>query len=232
MELKGKVALISGGGSGIGLAIARGLTKEGVHTILASRRYDLVSKRAKELSSSTKSIAIEVDIRSKSSIERAMERVWSEFSTVDILINNSGVGTDALAVDLAESEWDRVIETNLKGAFLLSQAVLPKMIANRRGHIINISSQAGKHGYANATAYCASKFGLIGFGLALQEEVRSHNIKVNNLLPALVQVPPPEESGQVRQGVLQVEDLAETVVFLCKQPERVKIEDIGLYNFA
>lgn len=232
MNLRNKVALITGGGSGIGYAVARALAREGVQTILASRRVDLLREKAGELSASTqtRSYAVAMDVRSRKSIEAALGEVSKVFPTIDILINNSGVGADANAVDLREEDWDRVLETNLKGAFLLTRAVLPGMITRRSGQIVNIASQAAIHGYARATAYCASKFGLVGFGKALQEEVREYNIRVTNILPALVQVPPPAHDRENRKGVLQVEDLAETVLFALRQPDRVKIDDLGLFH--
>jgi len=232
MNLRNKVGLITGGGSGIGYAVARALAREGVQTILASRRVDLLREKAGELSASTqtRSYAVAMDVRSRKSIEAALGEVSKVFPTIDILINNSGVGADANAVDLREEDWDRVLETNLKGAFLLTRAVLPGMITRRSGQIVNIASQAAIHGYARATAYCASKFGLVGFGKALQEEVREYNIRVTNILPALVQVPPPAHDRENRKGVLQVEDLAETVLFALRQPDRVKIDDLGLFH--
>ena len=232
MNLKNKTAFITGAGSGIGFAIASRLAQEGVHTVLASRRIDLLRQQAAEIArtTGTKSIAVGMDLRNSQSIRQGVLEALQTFPEIDILVNNSGVGAGALAVDLAEDEWNRVMDTNLKGAFLVTQQLLPGMIRRKSGHIVNIASQAGKHGYANATVYCASKFGLIGFGQALQEEVRQYNIKVTNLLPALVQVPPPANESEVRGGVLQVEDLAETVRFVLRQPERVKIEDIGLYH--
>ena len=232
MNLRNKVGLITGGGSGIGYAVARALAREGVQTILASRRVDLLREKAGELSASTqtRSYAVAMDVRSRKSIEAALGEVSKVFPTIDILINNSGVGADANAVDLREEDWDRVLETNLKGAFLLTRAVLPGMITRRSGQIVNIASQAAIHGYARATAYCASKFGLVGFGKALQEEVREYNIRVTNILPALVQVPPPAHDREIRKGVLQVEDLAETVLFALRQPDRVKIDDLGLFH--
>jgi len=232
MNLRNKVALITGGGSGIGYAVARALARDGVQTILASRRVDLLREKAGELSASTqtRSYAVAMDVRSRKSIEAALGEVSKVFPTIDILINNSGVGADANAVDLREEDWDRVLETNLKGAFLLTRAVLPGMITRRSGQIVNIASQAAIHGYARATAYCASKFGLVGFGKALQEEVREYNIRVTNILPALVQVPPPAHDRENRKGVLQVEDLAETVLFALRQPDRVKIDDLGLFH--
>ena len=232
MDLRGATAYITGGGSGIGFAIASALALEGTNLILASRRIDLLRGKAEELhrSHGVQTYAVEMDLRNAHTIRAAVNDTAKNFLPVDVLINNSGVGHDAAAVHLTEEDWDRVLDTNLKGAFILTQELLPKMIERRKGHIINISSQAGLHGYANATAYCASKFGLIGFGQALQEEVRQYNIKVTNLMPALVQVPPPANPGEVRSGVLQVVDLAALVGFALKQPDRVKFADLGLYH--
>ena len=110
---------------------------------------------------------------------------------IDLLVNNSGVGSDYLVQDLPESEWDRVMDTCAKGSFLLTQACLPDMLANRHGTIINIASQAARHGYARAGVYCAAKFAVLGFAKALREEVQHQGIRVHTLCPGLVQVPPP-----------------------------------------
>ena len=232
MDLRGKTALITGGGSGIGLAIAEALASEGVQTILASRRMDVLESAAGFISKkfNTPSHALRLDLRDSESIRDAAATALRLFGKVDILINNSGLGVDASLVEMTEEQWDFVMDTNVKGTFLLTQALLPKMIESRFGHIINISSQAGKNGYARATVYCASKFALIGFGKALQEEVREYNIKVSNLLPALVQVPPPSQANEIRGGVLQTEDLAQAALYLLRQPDRVKIDDLGLWH--
>ncbi|HWP81782.1 MAG TPA: SDR family oxidoreductase [Bacteroidota bacterium] len=233
MELKNKTALITGGGSGIGFAIAQALAREGMNLVLASRRLEFVAAKAEELRASKRirALGIGIDVRSKKSVQSGVAAAINEFGAIDVLVNNSGVGTSALAVDLSEDEWDRVLDTNLKGAFFVTQAVLPYMIKQKSGHIINIASQAGRRGYPNASAYCASKFGLIGFGQSVQEEVREYGIKVTNVLPALVQVPSPAKEAQVRDDVLQVEDLAQTVLFVLRQPDRVKVDDIGLWRF-
>jgi meso-butanediol dehydrogenase / (S,S)-butanediol dehydrogenase / diacetyl reductase len=232
MILKNKTALITGGGSGIGFAIASALAKEGVHLILASRRFDLLQVKAKELSKTfhVKTLAVQLDLCQTESIQKSMAVIWKHFTTIDILVNNSGLGIDKPVTELTEADWDLVMTTNLKGAFLLTQAVLPKMIEQKSGHILNIASQAAKHGYARASVYCASKFGLVGFAQALQEEVREHHIKVSNLLPALVQVPPPKNSKEFRSDILQTEDLAAAALYLLSQPDRVRVEDLGLYH--
>ena len=210
--LHGKTAIITGGATGIGKAIADALTSEGANVVGASRRTGC-------------------DVRKKTDVVRLAIDVKERFGRIDILINNTGLGVGSKIVECSEEEWHRVLDTNLTGTFLMTQAVLPDMIAQRSGYIVNIASQAGKHGYPNAGPYCASKFGIIGLSEALQHEVREYGIHVHCLCPGLVQVPPPQNESEVRPGVLQVEDLAAVALFLLKQPRRVKLENIGLYHF-
>ena len=231
-SLNNKTAIITGGGSGIGKAIAKALVNEGANVIITSRRIELLNSVAEELNSigKGKASAVECDLRNQKMIADLAERVQGMYPTIDILVNNSGIGVSKKIVDLTPDDWDYVMETNLKGAFMLTKAILPKMIEQKSGYIINIASQAAKHGYPEAGVYCASKFGLLGFSESLQYEVRDYGIRVNALCPALVQVPPPATEEEIRNDVLQVEDLAETVLFLLKQPDRVKFENIGLYH--
>jgi meso-butanediol dehydrogenase/(S,S)-butanediol dehydrogenase/diacetyl reductase len=206
-SLQGKTAIVTGGETGIGKAIADALRAEGVKVVAASRRTGC-------------------DVRKKSDVAKLVR----ETGCVDILVNNTGLGVGSKIVDCSEEDWHRVIDTNLTGTFLMTQAALPGMIAQRSGYIINISSQAGKHGYPNAGPYCAAKFGILGFSEALQQEVREFGIHVHCLCPGLVQVPAPQNESEVRPGVLQVENLASVTLFLLKQPRRVQFENIGLYH--
>ncbi|MGE5313094.1 MAG: SDR family oxidoreductase [Acidobacteriota bacterium] len=230
--LKGKNAIVTGGGSGIGFAIAKALVAAEVNVIIASRRLDTLTAAARELNSAGKGKAVPVvcDIRKKDDVTGLVKTAKKYFPAIDILVNNSGLGVSSKIVDCTDEEWDLVLETNLKGAFRLTREVLPSMIAQKSGYIVNIASQAAKHGYANAGPYCASKFGLVGFGEALQEEVREYGIIVHSLCPALVQVPPPKDDQHIDPGVLQAEDLASTLMFLLTQPRRIKYENIGLYR--
>lgn len=213
-SLRGKTAIITGGTSGIGKAIADALAAEGVNVVAASRRTTPAC-----------------DVRSKVDVVRLATHAKNRFGRIDILVNNTGLGVGSKIVECSEEDWHKVIDTNLTGTFLMTQAVLPDMIAQRSGYIINIASQAAKHGYPNAGPYCASKFGIIGFSEALQHEVREFGIHVHCLCPGLVQVPEPQTESEVRPGVLQVDDLASAALFLLKQPRRVQIENIGLYQF-
>jgi NADP-dependent 3-hydroxy acid dehydrogenase YdfG len=230
--LKGMCAIVTGGGSGIGLAIARALVNADVNVVIASRRREVVTKAADTLNAPGKGKAVPVvcDVRNKEDITNVVKAAKNQFSSIDILVNNAGLGVSSRIVDCTDEEWDLVLDTNLTGVFRLTREILPTMIAQRSGYIINIASQAAKHGYANAGPYCASKFGLVGFSEALQIEVREFGIVVHSLCPALVQVPPPENDRKVNDGVLQVEDLASTVMFLLTQPKRIKYENIGLYR--
>jgi NADP-dependent 3-hydroxy acid dehydrogenase YdfG len=231
-NLLGSNAIITGGASGIGYAIARALVDVGVNVIIASRRGDVLAKAAGDLNSLGKGRALPVvcDIRKNEDVVNVVKTAKDTFPSIDILVNNSGLGVASKIVDCTDEEWDLVLDTNLNGVFRLTREVLPAMISQRSGSIINIASQAAKHGYPNAGPYCASKFGLVGFSEALQAEVREYGIIVHSLCPALVQVPPPKNQHDVRDDVLQVEDLASTVLFLLTQPRRIKYENIGLYH--
>lgn len=233
MELVGKTAIVTGGGSGVGLAIAEALVDAGCKVVITSRRLALLKEQAKILNKrgDGEVLALECDVRSKASVTAMYAAAEKAFGTVDVLINNSGLGVQDLLVDCSEEDWDLVMETNTKGSFLVSQAVLPGMIEKKSGYIINIASQAAKHGYKNAGPYCAAKFGVYGFGLALQEEVREYGIQVHSLCPALIQVPKPELGEEIKAGWLQVEDLADTVMFLLQHPRKVHFENIGLMGF-
>lgn len=231
--LKGSNAIVTGGGSGIGFAIARALVNAGANVIIASRRKDVLTNAAGTLNAPGKGKAhpLACDVRKKEDIVSLVRAARAEFSSIDILVNNSGLGVTSKIVDCTDEEWDLVLDTNLKGVFRLTREILPVMIAQKSGYIINIASQAAMHGYANAGPYCASKFGLLGFSEALQLETREFGIVVHSLCPALVQVPPPANEAEIDDGVLQTEDLASTVMFLLTQPKRIKYDNIGLYRF-
>ncbi len=231
-ELKGKVAIVTGGASGIGLAITRALMGAGAHVVATSRRERLLSDTAAQLSAELEGdcMGVAADVRVKVEVQNVVDRTLERFGAINFLINNSGLGVTDKVIDCPEENWDLVIDTCTKGTFLMSQAVLPAMQAQQDGFIINIASQAAKNGYAEAAPYCAAKFGVLGFGLALQEEVREHGIRVHSLCPGLVQVPKPEQEADISPGWLQTDDLAAAVLFLLQQPKRVHIDNIGLWG--
>lgn len=229
-ELRATRALISGGASGIGLAIAEALASQGVELILASRRQSLLEQQAARLSVTygVRVLPLVLDVSDGDQVRAQHTQARALLGPIDLLINNSGVGSDHLVQDLPESEWDRVMDTCAKGTFLLTRACLPDMLASRHGTIINIASQAARHGYARAGVYCAAKFAVLGFARALREEVQHQGIRVHTLCPGLVQVPPPACAAERKPGWLQVEDLAEAVLYTLRQPAHVQLDEIGM----
>ncbi|MGE6234589.1 SDR family oxidoreductase [Aeromonas media] len=229
-ELRATRALISGGASGIGLAIAEALASQGVELILVSRRLGLLEQEAARLQGRyrVRVLPLALDLCDSDQVRACHAEARERLGPIDLLVNNSGVGSDYLVQDLPESEWDRVMDTCAKGTFLLTQACLPDMLAHRHGTIINIASQAARHGYARASVYCAAKFAVLGFAKALREEVQHQGIRVHTLCPGLVQVPPPACPGERKPGWLQVEDLAEAVLYTLRQPAHVQLDEIGM----
>ncbi|UCP15172.1 SDR family oxidoreductase [Aeromonas media] len=229
-ELRATRALISGGASGIGLAIAEALASQGVELILVSRRLGLLEQEAARLQGryGVRVLPLALDLCDSDQVRACHAEAREQLGPIDLLVNNSGVGSDYLVQDLPESEWDRVMDTCAKGTFLLTQACLPDMLAHRHGTIINIASQAARHGYARASVYCAAKFAVLGFAKALREEVQHQGIRVHTLCPGLVQVPPPACPGDRKPGWLQVEDLAEAVLYTLRQGAHVQLDEIGM----
>ncbi|WP_196160330.1 SDR family oxidoreductase [Reinekea sp. G2M2-21] len=227
---RGQTALITGGGSGIGLAIANRLHSLGMKVILASRRIDMLARQVERLNADgqNQAFALAMDVRERQSVVSALAELPTDFADIDVLINNAGLGVTHTLEDCPEEDWDLVLDTTLKGPFLVTQAILPIMKPKGGGFIINIASQAAKYGYANAGPYCAAKFGLMGFAKALAEEVRPFGIHVHNLMPALVQVPAPDSPADIKPGWLQTDDLADAVEYVLSRPEHVFVEDIGL----
>ena len=229
-KLRATRALISGGASGIGLAIAEALASQGVELVLVSRRLGLLEQEAARLQGryGVRVLPLALDLCDGAQVRACHAEARERLGPIDLLVNNSGVGSDYLVQDLPESEWDRVMDTCAKGTFLLTQACLPDMLAHRHGTIINIASQAARHGYARASVYCAAKFAVLGFAKALREEVQHQGIRVHTLCPGLVQVPPPTCPGERKPGWLQVEDLAEAVLYTLRQPAHVQLDEIGM----
>lgn len=232
-QLDGKVAIVTGGATGIGLAISEMLLQQGVSVVLSSRTTERLMEKVTAFESQFpgKIMAIAADVRDKKQVNQVVAGTLDKFGALDILINNAGLGVTDKIIDCPEENWDLVLDTCTKGTFLMSQAVLPHMQSQKDGFIINIASQAARNGYSEAGPYCAAKFGVLGLGLALQEEVREFGIKVHSLCPGLVQVPKPSNAEEHKDGWLQTEDLAAATLFLLQQPKRVFFDNIGLWGF-
>jgi 3-oxoacyl-[acyl-carrier protein] reductase len=220
--LNGKVAVVTGGSRGIGLAIARGLLRQGAAVALLGTSQDTLSAAAAELKDEKGAgvLPLRADVRAFDAVQEAMAAVVSRFGGLDILVNNAGVGVFRPVEEMAPAEWSQVIDVNLTGVFHCCHAALPHLKTRGGGWIINISSLSSKNPSPGAAAYAASKAALNAFSEALMQEVRYDGIRVAYVLPGSVQTGfsglPNTKSG----WALQPEDVAEVVTDLVAHPSR------------
>ena len=233
-ELKNKNALITGAGKGIGKAIALALAKEGVNVILLARTQADVDQLTKETNAlGVKSLGISADVSDINSVNMAVEKAFAEFKTIDILINNAGIGAFGKFLDLEPSTWERIIQVNLMGTYYVTRAVIPNMIERQTGDIINISSTAGLNGNALTSAYSASKFALLGLTDSLMQEMRKHNIRVTALTPSTVATDLAIDlklTDGNPEKVMQPEDVAELIIVQLKLNRRVFIKNSSIWS--
>ena len=193
MELEGKVAIVTGAGRGVGEGIARVLAREGARIVINNDRNRGDARHVVETIAAAggKAVAIRADVSRKNEVEALVEQTLAAFGTIDILVNNAGIEVPpSLVKDLPEAQWDRVLGVNLKGAYLCSQAVLPTMMAKKRGKIVNIASTAAiRMSFFGSADYTASKHGIIGLTQHLAWEVADHRINVNAVCPGGVLTP-------------------------------------------
>ena len=185
---KGRVAIVTGGSRGIGRAIAELLAARGADLAIADVQLESAQKTAEEIAEKTgqKAIAVEVNVANFEMAQAMAKSVVEAFGQIDILVNNAGITRDDLLMRMKESDWDDVININLKGAWNCSKAVIRDMMKKRYGRIVNISSVSGQAGQAGQTNYSASKAGLIGFTKALAREVAARGINVNAVAPGFI----------------------------------------------
>lgn len=192
MELKGKTAIVTGSGRGIGEGIALVLAREGANVVVNARKAsDCDAVVQKIVASGGKAIAVGADISKKDDVTALVAETIKQFETIDILVNNAGIeATPTLAMDISEEQWDRVLGVNLKGVFLCCQAVIPQMMKQNNGRIINISSTAGlRMSFFGGVEYTVSKYGVGGLTQHLAWELADSHITVNTVCPGGVQTP-------------------------------------------
>jgi 3-oxoacyl-[acyl-carrier protein] reductase len=222
-SVRGKVALVTGGSRGIGLAIARGLAAEGVQVAVTGRSAaHLSAARPKIEAAGPAGVeTLQADVRRYDEVKRAIDGTVARFGGLDFLINNAGIGIFTPVGSMTPDQWNELIETNLTGVFNACHAALPHLRTRGGGFIINISSLAGKNPFADAAAYCASKAGLNAFSEALMQEVRYDNIRVSYVMPGSVATG--FSSGDETKGAdwkIAPEDVAEVVLNLLRHDPR------------
>ncbi|MGM0845594.1 MAG: 3-ketoacyl-ACP reductase [Bacillota bacterium] len=234
MDLKGKTALITGAGRGIGRAAAIALAKEGVHVGLVGLTMENLEKVSEEIRQYEVNVSAAVaDVSDLESVTHAAEHIRSDLGSIDILINNAGIGKFGGFLDLDPEEWEKIIKVNLMGVYNVTRAVLPEMIERKTGDIINVASTAGQKGAPVTSAYSASKFGVLGLTESLMQEVRKHNIRVTALTPSTVVTDLAQENNLLSdntENVMHPEDLAELIVSTLKLNRRVFIKSSGMWS--
>jgi NAD(P)-dependent dehydrogenase (short-subunit alcohol dehydrogenase family) len=189
--LTGKVAVVTGGGSGLGAAICSALGEHGVRVVVADIKEQAAGKIAEKLNARTQdsAIAMQLDVGDAAAAERFFDRVAREFGGLDILVNNAGTDVTAPIEEISVEAFDRVLSTNLRGPFILTRAALPALRRRKGGDVINIASTAARRAWPNASAYHASKWGLVGLSHALHAELRGERIRVCALLAGGMRTP-------------------------------------------
>jgi len=221
-----RIAVVTGASRGIGRACALALAKCGVKLALAARQIDKLEEVAGDIrAAGGAAFTAELDLSSPDSIKAAFSKIAKEFGRVDILVNNGGVTRDGLALRMKREDWDLVLQTNLSGSFFCIQQVLPGMIRERWGRIVNVASVVGEAGNAGQANYVASKAGLIGLTKSLAQEVASRNITVNAVAPGFIETDMTaglndQTKEEIKNGVPlgrfgKPEDVAAAVRFLC-----------------
>ena len=222
-ELRGQVAIVTGGSRGIGRAIAKALVATGVNVAITGRndRHLADARRQLEGSGPARVETIRADVRSLDEVEGAVSATVARFGGLDVLINNAGVGIFGNVAAMTPAQWAEVIETNLTGVFNACHAALPHLRNRGGGYIINISSLAGKNPFAGAAAYCASKSGLNAFSEALMQEVRYENIRVTYVMPGSVATGfSGNDEAKGADWKISSDDVAEVIVTLLQSDRR------------
>ena len=221
--LAGQVAVITGAGRGIGRAIALTLAELGARTILCGRSREALEQTSAAIQNSGGQISVpssvmECDVTDLHSVEALAERIERTFHRIDVLVNNAGIGGAGGPLHLlAPDNWDRVLNTNLRGVYYCIRSLAPLMIKADSGHIINISSLAGKNALPNGAAYAASKWGLNGLSYSVAEELRAHNIRVSVICPRSTHTDFSPHPGMNAEKMLQASDVAHVVAMLVTQ---------------
>jgi NADP-dependent 3-hydroxy acid dehydrogenase YdfG len=232
-DLSGKGVLITGGGSGIGLAAARLFLQEGAKVAIAGRKAAKLQRAADELNAGDRLTHHAADVSDPGQVQKLVQQATQALGRIDVLVNNAGLNIKDRAFRLLTVEsWKNLVGSNLEGAFYCINAVLPQMLARKDGLIININSISGKRASPlGGAAYSAAKFGLRGLAMGLAAEEKDNGIRVANIYPGEVDTPilanrPTPLSEEHRKTILQPEDVAAAILFVAKLPARATIPEL------
>ena len=235
--------MITGATSGIGRATAFKFAEAGYSVIITGRRWNLLAELEKKLIPKTKVLALSFDVSKREEVDHSMERLPQEWKNIEILVNNAGLASGLSSIQNGDiDDWEIMLDTNVKGLLYVTKKVVPNMISNNKGHIINIGSIAGKEVYPNGNVYCASKFAVDALTKAMRIDLVEHNIKVTGIAPGMVDTEfslvrfkgNREYAKNVYEGLepLKAEDVADVILFAASRPPHVNLNDIVIMPTA
>jgi NADP-dependent 3-hydroxy acid dehydrogenase YdfG len=238
-----RIALITGATSGIGKATAQAFADSEIDLIICGRRHEILDELKEYYSEKVKVLSLVFDVSIQTDVAKAIESLPEEWKNIDILVNNAGNAHGLEPIqDGNISDWDTMIDGNVKGLLYVSKAVMPIMVAREKGHIINLSSVAGKYTYPNGAVYCASKSAVEAISEGMRHDLTKYGIKVTNIAPGAVETDfslvrfkgDVERAKKVYEGFdpIQPEDVADAILYAINTPDRVTIADIVLYAKA
>lgn len=238
-----KIAMVTGASSGIGKATALKLAESGYRLIICGRRKDKLEELRTILEDRTEVQILVFDVRNRSAVEDEIHSLSETWQSIDVLVNNAGNAHGLSTIDNGDvDDWDAMIDGNVKGLLYVSKAVIPQMVTRKTGHIINISSVAGKQTYENGAVYCASKKGVEAISEGMRLDLTRHGIKVTNVAPGAVNTAfsevrfkgDKERADKVYQGyeALRAEDIADVIAYAVNAPDHVTIADVTVYAKA
>lgn len=224
--LIGRTAFVTGASRGIGRATAIALAREGARVALVARSAEKLRAIVAELGS--QALALPCDVTQPNQVQETVAAARLAFGTIDILVNSAGIASFAPVHETTPESWRAMIDTNLTAVYLCTSIIVPGMLKCQRGDIVNVISIAGTHAFPNATAYCASKFGALGFTRALAAEVRAHGVRVTAILPGATDTPlwDASPSAPDRALMLQPEHVASAIVQVLEQPREMTTDEI------
>ena len=236
-----KIALITGATSGIGKATAIKLAQNGYNLIVCGRRAEKLEELKNELSKTVKIYSLVFDVRNRQEVELQINSLPAEWKSIDILVNNAGNAHGLSTIQNGDiDDWDAMIDANVKGLLYVSRAIIPQMVERGKGHIVNLSSVAGKQTYANGAVYCASKKAVEAMSEGMRLDLTQHGIKITNIAPGAVETEfsevrfkgDKEKAQKVYEGYepLLPEDVADLIFYAINAPNRVTIADVTIYS--
>lgn len=237
MYLKDTVVIVTGSSRGIGRATALEFARQGCCVVAAARALDELQLLVEEIDNQyrVKTVAVKADVTQKTHVDALIDQVIDMFGKIDILVNNAGMGIYGTVAETTEQDFDTMVGVNFKGVFLATKAVLPVMMKQKSGHIITVSSVAGKRPVPKMAVYCGTKYALDGFCKTLAKEVKPYNIRVSLIYPGMVDTyfrnimtNRPTYKAEERAKMLTPDDIARAIVFMANQTQTSVVDELEI----